>query len=98
MHRWDRWTDEDWEDGGKQPFLLPPPPKDVALTGALVFVWLTHRCLGAKLNSVLVQCLTSSTPCFYNIKKKQKKNRTCFFPHVLWTYGSYHGTFRSRGG
>lgn len=38
MHRWDGWTDEDGVDSGKKPFVLPPPPKDVALTGALVFV------------------------------------------------------------
>lgn len=79
MHRWDRWTDEDGVDGGKQLFVFPPPSKDVALTGALVFVWLTRRCSGAKLNPVLVQCLTSSTLCFYNIEKKQKKKNQDVF-------------------
>lgn len=79
MHRWDRWTDEDGLDGGKQPFVLPPPPKDAALTGALVFVWLTRRCSGAKSNPVLVQCLTSSTLCFYNINKKKPKKQDVSF-------------------
>lgn len=85
--RKNRWRDQKWGKfctggmdgqmgtGGRWktgPLLSPPPPPDdVVLTGALVFVWLTRRCSGARSNPVLVRCRTSSTLCFYNIKKKK---------------------------
>lgn len=73
LHRWDGWTDGDGWTVKNRPFVLPPPPDDVVLTGALVFVWLTRRCSGARSNP---RCRMSPTLCFYNIKKK---NRMYFF-------------------